>query len=72
MYNLINRCVKLLEDKLGWLNGQDQYLTDVDSKVDKLREEIRQVEDQLSKLQPYDPDRISVKNELQVCSFVLS
>jgi hypothetical protein len=40
--------------------------------VDKLREEIRQVEDQLSKLQPYDPDRISVKNELQVCSFVLS
>ena len=64
---MLRRCVKLLEDKLSWLNGQDQYLTDVDSKVGKLREQIVQLESQLSNIQPYDPQIVSIKHEIQVC-----
>jgi len=60
------RCVKLLEDKVTWLNGQDQYLADADSQIGRLNDQIAQIEKQLQAVQPYNPDLGSIRNELEV------
>jgi len=62
------RILKLLEEKLEWLNNQGQFLAEIDQKIDGFTTQLQTLDSKIFAINPYDSEVVAMNKKLEVAS----